>query len=106
MGGIKIGVGPHRAELGVAYIVGIGVGVLNLALYYLARYLFPNTRLNQYIASLVAGIFMAQFIYQMHGLFEMHFFAFVFTQNIKAKINFSRRFKNNFFYGNRLNRFD
>ncbi len=23
------------------------------------------------------GLFMAQFIYQMHGMFEMHFFAFI-----------------------------
>ena len=32
---------------------------------------------HHYIGSLVLGIFMAQFIYQMHGLFEMHFTAFV-----------------------------
>ncbi|MEM1405784.1 MAG: PAS domain S-box protein [Bacteroidota bacterium] len=59
------------------FLVGIGVGVLNLALYFSSKYAFKNSRLNQYVASLVAGIFMAQFIYQMHGLFEMHFTAFI-----------------------------
>jgi two-component system sensor histidine kinase/response regulator len=31
----------------------------------------------QYVLSGILGIFMAQFIYQMHGMFEMHFFAFI-----------------------------
>lgn len=59
------------------FLVGVGVGVLNLALYFGARTLFGNSRRLQYVASLVFGIFMAQFIYQMHGLFEMHFTAFI-----------------------------
>ncbi len=59
------------------YKVGIGVGLLALGLYYSAKWAFPDKRVNQYMASLVAGIFMAQFIYQMHGLFEMHFTAFI-----------------------------
>ncbi|NMM50392.1 GAF domain-containing protein [Marinigracilibium pacificum] len=68
--------------IGIAFIydtflVGVLVGSLNLALYFSAKFLFKETRLNQYIGSLVAGIFMAQFIYQMHGLFEMHFTAFI-----------------------------
>lgn len=59
------------------FLVGIGVGLLNLALYFVSKYLFPDKTVNQYMASLVAGLFMAQFIYQMHGLFEMHFTAFI-----------------------------
>ncbi|HXB45892.1 MAG TPA: response regulator, partial [Puia sp.] len=31
----------------------------------------------QYVLSAILGIFMAMYIYQMHGLFEMHFFAFI-----------------------------
>ncbi len=31
----------------------------------------------QYVLGAVFGIFMAQYIYQMHGLFEMHFIAFI-----------------------------
>ncbi|QCK14206.1 GAF domain-containing protein [Mangrovivirga cuniculi] len=59
------------------YLVGFGVGLINLMMYYSSKIFFKETRLNQYIGSLVAGIFMAQFIYQMHGLFEMHFTAFI-----------------------------
>ncbi|MCX2746043.1 GAF domain-containing protein [Mangrovivirga sp. M17] len=59
------------------FLVGFGVGLINLMMYYSAKIFFKDSRLNQYIGSLVAGIFMAQFIYQMHGLFEMHFTAFI-----------------------------
>lgn len=44
------------------------------------------------MASTCVGIFMGQFIYQMHGMFEMHFFAFIGAtlmityQNWKAQI--------------------
>ena len=71
------------------YLVGVGVGSLCLLLYFLSKKLFPDTSLNQYIASLVAGIFMAQFIYQMHGLFEMHFTAFI---AIIALITYQNKF--------------
>jgi len=59
------------------WLIGASVGALSLALYFLAKKLFPKGNVHQYTASLVVGIFMALFIYQMHGLFEMHFFAFV-----------------------------
>ena len=71
------------------YLVGVGVGSLCLLLYFLSKKLFPDTSLNQYIASLVAGIFMAQFIYQMHGLSEMHFTAFI---AIIALITYQNKF--------------
>jgi len=59
------------------WIVGIGVGILALALYHSSKYFFPDKHTHHYMASLVLAIFMAQFIYQMHGLFEMHFTAFI-----------------------------
>jgi two-component system sensor histidine kinase/response regulator len=31
----------------------------------------------QYVLSVVLGIYMSQFIYQMHGMFEMYFLAFI-----------------------------
>ena len=37
----------------------------------------PGSNLYQYVLSIVLGVFMAQYIYQMHGMFEMHFFAFI-----------------------------
>lgn len=72
------------------YIFGIGiahiydtwlfagvVGGLCLAIYYLTKFAFPKSDLKQYAASSAFAIYMAQFIYQMHGMFEMHFFAFI-----------------------------
>ncbi|MGV3706504.1 MAG: response regulator [Arcticibacter sp.] len=59
------------------WLIALGVGSLCLAAYYLTKILLPESRLYQYVLSLILGIFMAQFIYQMHGLFEMHFFAFI-----------------------------
>lgn len=59
------------------WMIGIGVGSLLLLAYYSAKIALPKSNLYQYVLSVVLGIFMAQFIYQMHGLFEMHFVAFI-----------------------------
>jgi len=59
------------------WLIAIGVGGLSLLSYYSVKIALPNSSLYQYVLSAVFGIFMAQFIYQMHGLFEMHFFAFI-----------------------------
>lgn len=68
--------------LGLAFFyetwnIGIGSGVLLLIAYYSAKTLLPKSNLYQYVLSVVFGLFMAQYIYQMHGMFEMHFFAFI-----------------------------
>jgi len=70
-------VGILLASVYDTWLIGGSVGVLCLALYFLAKKLFPKGNVHHYTASLVVGIFMALFIYQMHGLFETHFFAFV-----------------------------
>jgi signal transduction histidine kinase len=57
--------------------IGIGVGGLLLIAYYSTKIALPESNLYQYVLSVVLGIFMAQFIYQMHGMFEMHFMAFI-----------------------------
>ncbi len=57
--------------------IAIGVGGLSLLAYYTIKVALPHSDLYQYILSIVLGIFMAQYIYQMHGMFEMHFFAFI-----------------------------
>ncbi|GAB2840696.1 sensor histidine kinase [Ferruginibacter profundus] len=59
------------------WLIAIGVGGLSLLSYYSAKLILPNSKFYQYTLAVVLGIFMAQFIYQMHGLFEMHFFAFI-----------------------------
>lgn len=53
------------------------VGGINLFIYFSARLILPKSALYQYIGSGVSALFVAQFIYQMHGMFEMHFFVFV-----------------------------
>jgi len=57
--------------------IGIGVGTLNLIAYYSAKYFLKKSKLYQYILSVVLAVFMAQYIYQMHGMFEMHFTVFI-----------------------------
>jgi signal transduction histidine kinase/DNA-binding response OmpR family regulator len=59
------------------WTIAIGVGGLSLAAYYSVKLLLPSSHLSEYVLSVVLGVFMAQYIYQMHGLFEMHFFAFI-----------------------------
>jgi methyl-accepting chemotaxis protein len=57
------------------YFIALGVGSICLATYFIIKSL--GSTLYQYVASGIFAIFTAQFIYQMHGLFEMHFFVFV-----------------------------
>ena len=57
--------------------VAMIAGSLSLAAYYLAKWALPESDLYQYVLGVVLAVFMAQYIYQMHGLFEMHFVAFI-----------------------------
>jgi signal transduction histidine kinase len=57
--------------------IGIGVGSLLLIAYYSTKIILSRSNFYQYVLSAVLGIFMAQYIYQMHGMFEMHFVAFI-----------------------------
>jgi two-component system sensor histidine kinase/response regulator len=59
------------------WLIAFGTGGLCLVAYYSAKTALPDSDLYQYVLSVVLAIFMAQYIYQMHGLFEMHFFAFI-----------------------------
>lgn len=59
------------------WTVAMGVGSLALIAYYSAKNALPDSNLYQYVLAAVLGVFMAQYIYQMHGLFEMHFIAFI-----------------------------
>ncbi|MDJ1480498.1 GAF domain-containing protein [Cytophagaceae bacterium YF14B1] len=57
--------------------IAFGVGGLCLAMYYGTKFLLPKSSFYQYIGSVIVALFSAQFIYQMHGMFEMHFFVFI-----------------------------
>ncbi|HTI12681.1 MAG TPA: response regulator [Puia sp.] len=70
---IGLAFAPYFDTWGIA----LGVGSLSLLAYYSVKIALPGSDLYQYVLSTVLAIFMAQYIYQMHGLFEMHFFAFI-----------------------------
>jgi two-component system, sensor histidine kinase and response regulator len=70
-------VGIYLAHYYDTYIIALGVGGLSLIAYYAVKLALPRSDLYQYVLSVVIGVFMAQYIYQMHGLFEMHFVAFI-----------------------------
>ncbi len=59
------------------WLIAFGIGGLSVTAYYSAKFLLPESNVYQYVFSTVLGLFMAQFIYQMHGMFEMHFVAFI-----------------------------
>jgi two-component system sensor histidine kinase/response regulator len=59
------------------WMLATAAGGICLVAYYSTKLALPNSDLYQYVLSAALGIYMAQYIYQMHGLFEMHFFAFI-----------------------------
>jgi signal transduction histidine kinase len=59
------------------WLVALGVGGLCLFAYFVSKKLLPESDLYQYVYSAVSAIMAAQFIYQMHGLAEMHFWVFI-----------------------------
>ena len=59
------------------WLIAVGSGGCAVAAFYFTKITLPKSDMYQYVLSLVLGIFMAQYIYQMHGMFEMHFFAFI-----------------------------
>jgi two-component system sensor histidine kinase/response regulator len=59
------------------WLIAIGIGGICLVAYYSVKIALPDSTLYQYVMSAVLGVFMTQFSYQMHGMFEMHFFAFI-----------------------------
>src|ERR1700710_785339 len=52
------------------WLIAAGVGGLSLLAYYSVKWALPESDLYQYVLSAVLAVFMAQYIYQMHGLFE------------------------------------
>jgi serine phosphatase RsbU (regulator of sigma subunit) len=70
-------VGLFLATYYDTWLIAFGVGGLTLLAYYATKWALPHSNLYQYVLSGAVGIYMAQYIYQMHGMFEMHFFAFI-----------------------------
>jgi signal transduction histidine kinase len=59
------------------WLVAFAVGGLCVAAYYISKKMLPESDLYQYVLSGISAIFAAQFIYQMHGMAEMHFWVFI-----------------------------
>ncbi len=59
------------------WLIGILGGILAFGLFLIAKFMFPGKKVHHYVAGVTYGLFMAQYIYQMHGMFEMHFTAFI-----------------------------
>lgn len=59
------------------WLIGLSTAVLALGSWFFVKLLLPNYSLHRYVASTFLGVFVGVFVYQMHGLFEMHFFAFI-----------------------------
>jgi len=59
------------------WTIALEIGGMCLLAYYATRKILPGSDLYQYVLSAVFAVFMAMYVYQMHGLFEMHFIAFI-----------------------------
>jgi signal transduction histidine kinase len=59
------------------WLVAFGVGGLCLLAYFITKKLLPEHNTYQYVLSAISAIFAAQYIYQMHGMAEMHFWVFI-----------------------------
>lgn len=61
------------------YWYGWGIGSLTIVLYYIGKKYFPYTFAQRLLNSTILQLYIIQFIYQMHGLYEMHFTFFAIT---------------------------
>lgn len=59
------------------WFIALSVGSLCLTAYFITKKLLPKSNLYQYVTSTIFAIFAAQYIYQMHGMAEMHFWVFI-----------------------------
>lgn len=59
------------------WMFGLGIGTLNAALFTLAVFFFPRTLFSRLVGSGVMALYVLQYIAQLHGLYEMHFWFFI-----------------------------
>lgn len=59
------------------WLVAVGVGGLSVLAYFVTKKMLLNSNLYQYVLSVITTLFAAQYIYQMHGMAEMHFWVFI-----------------------------
>lgn len=59
------------------WLIAFGVGGLCLIAYFFSKHFAKGSNLYQYVLSAISAILSAQYIYQMHGMAEMHFWVFI-----------------------------
>src|ERR1043165_8537169 len=59
------------------WLIAFGVGGLCLFAYFISKKMLPGSNFYQYVLSTISAILAAQYIYQMHGMAEMHFWVFI-----------------------------
>lgn len=74
---LMFGFGIFLAFFYDTWFIAFGIGTICLAAYFVTKKLLPETNVYQYVASAIFAIFAAQYIYQMHGMAEMHFWVFI-----------------------------
>lgn len=57
--------------------IGLGAGIIAYGIYYLCRSLLQNKFLFRLVVSFLMWYYPLQFIIQMEGMYEMHFFYFI-----------------------------
>lgn len=72
-----VGISIFLAFFYDTWLLAGGVSALALVGWFGVKALVPASQYHRYFLSGMLGVFVGLFIYQMHGLFEMHFFAFV-----------------------------
>ncbi|MBR10405.1 MAG: hypothetical protein CMP48_22310 [Rickettsiales bacterium] len=57
--------------------LGLGMGTFNLAIYIITQRVFPTRLITRMVGASVMALYMIQFLAQLHGLYEMHFWFFI-----------------------------
>jgi len=60
-----------------SWVLGLVMGGISIGIFYLSESLFKGKFLHRLITSFLMWNFPVQYIIQMHGMYEMHFFYFV-----------------------------
>jgi len=74
---LMFGFGMFLAFFYETWFIAVSIGGLCLVAYFITKKLLSQSTLYQYVTSAIFAIFAAQYIYQMHGMAEMHFWVFI-----------------------------
>lgn len=59
------------------WLYALGVGGLSTLAYFISTQWLPGTMASRMTISVIFAVYMFQFVGQMHGMYEMHFFFFI-----------------------------